>query len=68
MRLVVISMGIAAVVALVGTPLLIKLLARRGYAQAIRTSTEGEAYPDHEGKRGTPSMGGVAILVGVVAA
>jgi len=68
MRLVVISMAIAAVVALVGTPMLIALLARRGYAQAIRTSVEGEPYPDHEGKRGTPSMGGVAIIVGVVAA
>jgi len=68
MRLVVISMAIAAVVALVGTPMLIALLARRGYAQAIRTSVEGEPYPDHEGKRGTPSMGGVAIIVGVGAA
>lgn len=68
MRLVVISMAIAALVALVGTPMLIALLARRGYAQAIRRSVEGEPYPDHEGKRGTPSMGGVAILVGVVAA
>ncbi len=67
MRLVVISMAIAAAVALVGTPLLIALLRRRGYAQAIRQSTEGEPYPAHEGKRGTPSMGGLAIIVGVLA-
>ena len=30
----------------------------------IRVSTEGEPYPEHEGKRGTPSMGGAAILAG----
>ena len=53
---------------LIGTPILIRLLARHGYAQAIRVSSEGEAYPDHESKRGTPSMGGAAILVAVVAA
>lgn len=66
MRLVVISLTIAALVSLVGTPLLIRLLARQGRAQAIRVSTEGEQYPDHESKRGTPSMGGVAIIVGVL--
>ena len=68
MRLVVIAGAIGAVVALIGTPLLIRLLARHGYAQAIRQSTEDEHYPDHEAKRGTPSMGGVAIIVGVVLA
>ncbi len=66
MRLVVIAGAIGAVVALVGTPMLIALLSRHGYAQAIRSSTADEQYPDHEAKRGTPSMGGVAILVGVV--
>ena len=67
MRLVVISMTIATVVTLIGTPLLIRFLARHGYSQAIRVSAEGELYPDHESKRGTPSMGGVAIIIGVVA-
>jgi len=67
MRLVVISMTIATVVTLIGTPLLIRFLAKHGYAQAIRVSSEGELYPDHEGKRGTPSMGGVAIIIGVIA-
>lgn len=66
MRLVVIAGVIATIVTFLGTPLLIRLLARRGYAQAIRVSTEDEPYPDHEGKRGTPSMGGVAIIVGVL--
>jgi len=67
MRLVVIALAIASVVSLIGTPILIKILSRRGHAQAIRVSTEGEAYPDHEAKRGTPSMGGVAILIAVLA-
>ena len=68
MRLVVIAAAIATIVSLIGTPILIKLLAKHGYAQAIRVSSEGEKYPDHEGKRGTPSMGGVAILAGVISA
>jgi phospho-N-acetylmuramoyl-pentapeptide-transferase len=67
MRLVVIAGAIATIFSLIGTPLLIKLLARHGYAQAIRSSTETEIYPDHEAKRGTPSMGGVAIIVAVLA-
>lgn len=67
MRLVVISGTIAALVALIGTPLLIRLLARHGYAQAIRVSSDQEPYPDHESKRGTPSMGGLAIIIAVLA-
>lgn len=67
MRLVVIAGAIATVFSLIGTPLLIKFLARHGYAQAIRSSTATETYPDHEAKRGTPSMGGVAIIIAVLA-
>ena len=67
MRLVVIAAGIATLFSLIGTPILIKLLARRNYAQAIRVSTDTEAYPEHSGKKGTPSMGGVAIIIAVVA-
>ncbi|MDA3021319.1 MAG: phospho-N-acetylmuramoyl-pentapeptide-transferase [Actinomycetota bacterium] len=67
MRLVVIAGAIATIVSLIGTPILIKLLSRRGYAQAIRVSTDTGNYPDHEAKRGTPSMGGIAILAGVLA-
>ncbi len=67
MRLVGIAAAVAALVSLIGTPLLIKILARHGYAQAIRASADGIAYPDHESKRGTPSMGGVAILIAILA-
>lgn len=66
MRLVVLSGGIAILVTLLGTPVLISLLQRKGYSQAIRESTVDEVYPPHEGKRGTPSMGGLAIIIAVV--
>jgi phospho-N-acetylmuramoyl-pentapeptide-transferase len=67
-KLVVLAGGLAILVALLGTPLLIKFLRRHGYAQAIRVSTDEEPYPAHEGKKGTPSMGGLAIIVGVLIA
>ena len=68
MRLVVLSGIISVVVVLVGTPLLVKLLLRHGYSQAIKVSTADEPYPEHEGKRGTPSMGGLAIVAAVLLA
>lgn len=67
MRLVVIAAGIATLVSLLVTPLWIRFLRKHGYSQAIRVSTDTEAYPEHSGKRGTPSMGGVAIILGVLA-
>lgn len=67
MRLVAIAGVISTLVTFFGTPVLIRLLRRHGYAQAIRQSTDSVTYPAHEGKRGTPSMGGVAILIGVLA-
>ncbi|NQU36519.1 MAG: phospho-N-acetylmuramoyl-pentapeptide-transferase, partial [Actinobacteria bacterium] len=56
----------ALLTTLFGTPLLIRALRAHGYSQAIRISVEGEQYPEHEGKRGTPSMGGAAIILAVV--
>jgi phospho-N-acetylmuramoyl-pentapeptide-transferase len=67
MRLVVISATIATIVVLICTPLLIRILTRHGYSQAIRESADGTIYPAHEAKQGTPSMGGVAILIAIVA-
>ncbi|MGI5374740.1 phospho-N-acetylmuramoyl-pentapeptide-transferase [Streptomyces sp. CA-251387] len=49
---------------LVGTPLLIKLLARKGYGQYIRDDGPRE----HHSKRGTPTMGGIAFILATVAA
>lgn len=67
-KLVVLAGALATLFSLVGTPLLINLLRKRGIAQAIRESTEDINYPEHGSKRGTPSMGGVAIVGSVVLA
>jgi phospho-N-acetylmuramoyl-pentapeptide-transferase len=67
-KLVVLAGGLATLFSLIGTPLLINLLRKRGIAQAIRESTDQVNYPEHGGKRGTPSMGGVAIVGSVVLA
>ena len=65
MRLIIVATGVSLLVGLLGTPVLIGMLRRRGYAQAIRDVTEGH-YPQHEGKRGTPSMGGLVIIAAVL--
>ncbi|BCL31252.1 phospho-N-acetylmuramoyl-pentapeptide-transferase [Streptomyces aurantiacus] len=49
---------------LVGTPLLIKLLARKGYGQYIRDDGPRE----HHAKRGTPTMGGIAFILATLLA
>jgi phospho-N-acetylmuramoyl-pentapeptide-transferase len=49
---------------LIGTPLLIKLLARKGYGQYIRD----DGPRGHASKRGTPTMGGIAFILATVAA
>lgn len=66
MRLIVMAAGLAGLVSLLGTPLLIKFLRQHGYSQAIRQSTQDVQYPEHGGKVGTPSMGGLAIIGGVL--
>ncbi|KPI21195.1 Phospho-N-acetylmuramoyl-pentapeptide-transferase [Actinobacteria bacterium OK074] len=49
---------------LIGTPLLIKLLARKGYGQYIRD----DGPRTHGSKRGTPTMGGIAFILATIAA
>ena len=66
MKLVVLAGAFASLFSLILTPLLIKRRSRRGWAQAIRESADGINYPEHGGKRGTPSMGGLAIIGSVV--
>ncbi|CAB5043391.1 MAG: phospho-N-acetylmuramoyl-pentapeptide-transferase [Actinobacteria bacterium] len=66
MKLIVISAGIALIVSLLGTPWLMRILNRRGYSQAIRESGD-LLFPDHESKKGTPSMGGLAVIIAVLA-
>ncbi|WP_374118862.1 phospho-N-acetylmuramoyl-pentapeptide-transferase [Allokutzneria sp. A3M-2-11 16] len=59
MGAVAVAGGVAFAVSVLLTPYLIKLFARRGFGQEIRA--EGPA--SHQVKRGTPTMGGVAVLV-----
>jgi len=56
------SGGVALVVALLGTPILLRWLARRRIGQQIRE--DGPA--SHSVKAGTPTMGGIAIVGAVV--
>jgi phospho-N-acetylmuramoyl-pentapeptide-transferase len=65
-RLVLVASGVGLLVGLFGTPVLISWLTRHGYAQAIRDSTDGIAYPAHDAKRGTPSMGGLVLVFGAL--
>jgi phospho-N-acetylmuramoyl-pentapeptide-transferase len=57
-RGIMIAAGVALAVSILLTPYLIRFFARQGFGQEIRA--EGPA--SHQSKRGTPTMGGVAIL------
>lgn len=61
---VVIGSGLGLLLTLLGTPLFIRLLVKRGYGQFIRD----DGPTSHHVKRGTPTMGGAVILVAVVLA
>ncbi len=61
MRQILFAAAIALTVSILLTPLLIRLFAKQGFGQEIRV--DGPA--SHQAKRGTPTMGGVAILVGM---
>jgi hypothetical protein len=54
--------AIALAITLFGTRFLIQFLSRRGYGQFIRD----DGPTEHHTKRGTPTMGGVIIIVAVV--
>lgn len=59
MREILISGSFALVISLFGTPVLIRILARRGYGQIIRD----DGPSSHHVKRGTPTMGGIIIIL-----
>jgi phospho-N-acetylmuramoyl-pentapeptide-transferase len=65
-KTIIVTLAVALVVALLGTPLLIRLLRHKGYGQPIRV----DGPQSHQTKRGTPTMGGavfvVAALIGYV--
>ena len=58
MKTILVSAGVALILALFGTPLAIRVFTRRGYGQLIR-----EVGPAHATKRGTPTMGGTVIVI-----
>ena len=59
MRAVLISGGLAMLIALLATPLFIRFLVRKQYGQFIRQ----DGPTAHFTKRGTPTMGGVVIII-----
>ena len=61
MRQILIALFISLTVSILLTPTLIRLFPRQGFGQEIRE----DGPPSHHTKRGTPSMGGVAILAGI---
>ena len=63
MRQVLLAASLGLVVTLFGTPVAIRALVRQGYGQLIRD----DGPTSHHTKRGTPTMGGIAIVGAVVA-
>ncbi|NDK90485.1 phospho-N-acetylmuramoyl-pentapeptide-transferase [Gordonia desulfuricans] len=61
MTQILIAGAIAIAVSIMLTPVLIRVFSRQGFGQEIRV----EGPQSHQTKRGTPSMGGVAILIGL---
>ena len=59
MREILIAGAFALFISLFGTPVLIRILARRGYGQIIRD----DGPSSHHTKRGTPTMGGIIIIL-----
>jgi phospho-N-acetylmuramoyl-pentapeptide-transferase len=64
MRQILFAAAIALVLSLVGTPILIRILARHGYGQMIRD----DGPKAHHSKRGTPTMGGIAFILATLVA
>ena len=64
MKAVLIAAGVALVVTLALTPAAIRVLRARGYGQLIRD----DGPTTHHTKRGTPTMGGVVIVLATVVA
>ena len=59
---IMVAMGVAMLISLFGTPLLIKVLVKKQYGQFIRQ----DGPTSHLTKRGTPTMGGVVIILATV--
>ena len=64
MKQILFSGMIGLVLSLLGTPALIRLLAKHGYGQMIRD----DGPTSHHTKRGTPTMGGAVIIAAALSA
>jgi phospho-N-acetylmuramoyl-pentapeptide-transferase len=62
LKTILVTGAVSLLLALFGTPLIIRLLRQQGYGQPIRV----EGPKSHETKRGTPTMGGAAIVLAAV--
>jgi phospho-N-acetylmuramoyl-pentapeptide-transferase len=62
MKGVLVASSLAFLISIFGTPLAIRFLTRRGYGQFIRD----DGPTSHHTKRGTPTMGGVVIILATI--
>ena len=62
MKTIIIAGAVSLLFALFGTPALIRLLRKYGYGQPIRV----EGLKSNEIKRGTPTMGGVVMVLAAI--
>lgn len=65
MRAVIVAIGVAFLVSLFCTPIAIKVFARLKAGQPIRSNL---GLASNEGKKGTPTMGGVVFILATVIA
>ncbi|SCG37688.1 phospho-N-acetylmuramoyl-pentapeptide-transferase [Micromonospora halophytica] len=65
MRAVIVAIGVAFLVSLLATPIAIKVFARLKAGQPIRSNL---GLASNEGKKGTPTMGGVVFILATVIA
>ena len=61
---ILVAGSVGLIVSIGLTPVLIRVFSKQGFGQEIRV----EGPESHQTKRGTPSMGGVAIVTAIVAA
>lgn len=59
MKSILVGAAVSLVVSILFTPYLIRVFSKQGFGQEIRE----EVQKSHSAKRGTPTMGGMAILV-----
>ncbi|MFB7053569.1 phospho-N-acetylmuramoyl-pentapeptide-transferase [Streptomyces vinaceus] len=64
MNQILIAGFLGLLLSVLGTPLLIRVLAKHGYGQVIRD----DGPKTHQGKKGTPTMGGISFILATLVA